>query len=308
MNKLVAIVGPTGIGKSRLALNLAQNLNAEIVSADSRQVYRYMDIGTAKPGSNQLSLVPHHLISILNPDEVFSLAQYKELAGKAVDDIWQRRKLPLLIGGSGQYVWSVLEGWGIPGVSPNPDFRRSLEERAARGEDEELYRELERRNPSAASRIDRHNIRRVIRALEISQYSNSITKRQPSAEPVSFSSLIIGLTLDRDELYRRIDKRVDRMVEQGLVEEVKTLVSRGYRLDLPAMSGIGYRQIGEYLEGKTTKEAAIQQIKFESHRFVRQQYNWFSPKDDRIKWFDVQCDPIQVITSCVDRFISRTGD
>ena len=306
MNKLVAIVGPTGIGKSRLALHLAQILNAEIVSADSRQVYRYMDIGTAKPGNRELSLIPHHIINILNPDESFSLAQYKEMAGKAVDDIWQRQKLPLLVGGSGQYIWSVLEGWGIPGVPPNPDLRRSLEERAARGEGEELYRELERRSPAAASRIDRHNIRRVIRALEISQDSKSIPEWKPSAKP-SFSSLIIGLTIERDELYRRIDKRVDRMVEQGLIEEVKTLVSRGYRLDLPAMSGIGYRQIGEYLEGKTTKEAAIQQIKFESHRFVRQQYNWFRPKDDRIEWFDIQCDSVQAIANCADRFMSRAG-
>jgi len=307
MNKLVAIIGPTGIGKSRLALHLAQILNAEIVSADSRKVYRYMDIGTAKPGNRELSLIPHHIINILNPDESFSLAQYKEMAGKAVDDIWQRQKLPLLVGGSGQYVWSVLEGWGIPGVPPSPDFRRSLEERAARGEGEELYRELERRSPTAASRIDRHNIRRVIRALEISQDSKSIPEWKPSKKP-SFSSLIIGLTVERDELYRRIDKRVDRMVEQGLIEEVKTLVSRGYRLDLPAMSGIGYRQIGEYLEGKTTKEAAIQQIKFESHRFVRQQYNWFRLKDDRIEWFDIQCDSVQAITNCADRFISRAGD
>ncbi len=308
MDKLVAIVGPTGIGKSRLAFHLAQNFDAEIISADSRQTYRHMDIGTDKPVSRQLALVPHHLINILNPDEVFNLAQYKELATKAINTIWQRQKLPLLVGGSGQYVWSVLEGWGIPKVPPNPDLRLSLEERAVRDGGQDLYRELERCDPAAASRIDRHNIRRVIRALEISHDSNPNTGRQPSAEPVSFSCLIIGLTQDREELYRRIDKRVDRMVEQGLIEEVKTLLDRGYRLDLPAMSGIGYRQIGEYLEGKTTKEAAIQQIKFESHRFVRQQYNWFNPKDDRIIWFDIQCDSVQAITNCVDRFLSRTGD
>ncbi len=305
MNNLIAIVGPTGVGKSRLALQLARSFNGEIVSADSRQVYRYMDIGTAKPGRRELSLIPHRLIDIINPDEVFNLAQYQQLASRAIDTIIQHQKQPLLVGGSGQYVWSVLEGWGIPRVPPDPDLRHSLEERAARGEGEALFHELELTDPAAAGRIDRHNIRRLVRALEVSRASDKLSHQRQPEKSAPYNTLIIGLTMDRAELYHRIDSRVDRMIEQGLVEEVKKLVDMGYRLDLPAMSGIGYRQIGMFLEGKMTLEAAIQQIKFESHRFVRQQYNWFGLKDDRIRWLDILDRVEPEITALVDKFLSR---
>ena len=307
MNKIVAIVGPTGIGKSRMALLLAHNFDIEIISADSRQVYRHMDIGTAKPERRYLSSIPHHLINIINPDDAFGLAQYKELAIKAIEATWQRGKLPLLVGGSGQYAWSLLEGWGIPRVPPDPGFRQSLEARAAKGGGEDIFRELEQRDPAAAARIDRRNIRRVIRALEVSR-SLSLKPKPNQPAKTAYDNLIIGLTADRKELYRMIDKRVDRMMDNGLVEEVKRLISRGYRLDLPAMSSIGYRQIGEYLEGKTSLEAAVQQIKFESHRFVRQQYNWFSPKDDRIRWFDIQLNPIAEIIELIEGFTGKRSD
>jgi tRNA dimethylallyltransferase len=165
MNRLVAIVGPTGIGKSRLALHLAQIFNGEIVGADSRQVYRHMDIGTAKPGPEALSLVPHHLINIANPDEAFSLAQYQQLTYQAIEDIQHRHKLPFLVGGTGQYIWAVLEGWQIPRVPPDIDLRNSLEKRAAAEGIDGLYRELVELDPEVAERIDRRNVRRVIRAL-----------------------------------------------------------------------------------------------------------------------------------------------
>jgi tRNA dimethylallyltransferase len=301
MNNLIAIVGPTAVGKSRLALRLAQKFNGEIVSADSRQIYRYMDIGTAKPDRQELCLVPHHLIDIIKPDEVFNLAQYQQLASRAIDAICQLQRLPLLVGGSGQYLWSVVEDWGIPKVPPDPDLRYKLEEKATRDGGEELYRELTMRDPIAAGRIDRHNIRRVIRALEISKTNNIPHHQLEKSTP--YNILIIGLTMDRTELYRRIDSRTDRMIERGLVEEVKKLMDMGYNLDLPSMSGIGYRQIGEFLKDRTTLEAAIQQIKFESHRLVRQQYNWFSQKDDRIRWFDTHSRAEPEIAALVDRFI-----
>jgi tRNA dimethylallyltransferase len=307
VNHLVAIVGPTGVGKSRLALHLAQAFDGEIVSADSRQIYRYMDIGTAKPSRQELSLIGHHLIDIINPNESFSLAQYQELACRAIESVIQRQRLPLLVGGSGQYVWAVLEGWGIPKVPPDPDLRNSMEARAAGEGSEEFYNELERNDPVAASRIDPRNVRRVIRALEIQKSMVSHHQQQP-AKSASYNTLIIGLTTDRAELYRRIDSRVDAMIEQGLVEEVKKLMDIGYSLDLPSMSGIGYRQIGMFLKGEMSLEAAIQQIKFESHRFVRQQYNWFSPKDDRIRWFDIQGRIEPEIKALVDKFISSTRD
>jgi tRNA dimethylallyltransferase len=288
MNRLVAIVGPTGVGKSRLALRLAQALAGEIVSADSRQVYRYMDIGTAKPTKEELSLVPHHLIDIINPDEDFSLAQYQQLADRVIEDIHKRHKLPLLVGGSGLYVWAVLDGWRIPKVAPDLELRHSLEEKVAKVGKNELYHELARVDPVAAQHIDPRNVRRTIRALEVYREAKiPFSQLQLKTKP-SFNALIIGLTTDRAELYRRIDLRVEEMVERGLVDEVKRLISMGYDFNLPAMSGIGYKQIGMYLRGELTLAAAIQQIKFETHRLVRHQYSWFRLKDDRIKWFDIK--------------------
>ena len=302
MNHLVAIVGPTGIGKSKLALRLAQTFNGEIVSADSRQVYRYLDIGTAKPAPEELSPVPYHLINIVNPGEDFSLAQYQELAYRAIDDIQRRNKLALLVGGSGLYIWSVLEGWGIPRVPPDLEFRHSLEEKAAVVGNEELYQELAEIDPVGAQRIDRRNVRRVIRALEVHRGIGTPSSQLQHKKALPFDTLIIGLTADRAELYRRIDSRVDEMIKQGLVAEVKKLMNMGYSFNLPAMSGIGYKEIGMFLKGELTLAAAIQQIKFETHRFVRHQYAWFKLNDDRIQWFDVQCNAEPEITSLVAKF------
>jgi len=303
MHRLVAIVGPTGVGKSRLALLLAQTFNGEIVSADSRQVYRHMDIGTAKPSLEELSLVPHHLLNIIDPDEDFSLAQYQRLAYRVIDDIEQRNKLPLLIGGSGLYVWSVLEGWKIPSVPPDLEFRHSLEEKAAKAGKDELYQELVKVDPSAAQGIDPRNVRRVIRALEVHRSTQTPLSQLRHKQAPPFKTLIIGLTADRAELYRRINLRVDEMIKQGLVEEVKRLVNMGYDLNLPALSGIGYKQIGMFLKDELTLDAAIQQIKFETHRFVRHQYNWFRLKDDRIQWFNIQRKVDQEITALIAKFI-----
>ena len=301
MKRLLAVVGPTGAGKSALALRLAQDLNGEIISADSRQVYRYLDIGTAKPTHSEQSLVPHHLIDIINPDCDFSLAQYQELAYKTIDDVASRGCLPILAGGSGLYVWSVLEGWQIPRVAPDMDLRKRLEKRAAGGEKEKLYEDLKQLDTEAARRIDARNVRRVIRALEIKQ--NSIPSAAPTKIHPPFNYLIVGLTLAREMLYRRIDERVDSMIAHGLVEEVRRLVDKGYRLELPSMSGIGYRQIEAFLQGKIGLDEAIQQVKNESHRLVRQQYNWFGLKDDRIHWFDMDANPYAQIKALVTEFL-----
>ena len=305
MNHLVAIVGPTGSGKSQLALRLAQVFSGEIVSADSRQVYRYMDIGTAKPSPKELSLVPHHLINIINPDETFSLAQYQALAYRAIKDIHQRHKLPLLVGGSGLYVWAVLEGWRIPPVPPDPEFRRSLEEKAINTGAVELYQELMRVAPVAAQKIDPRNVRRVIRALEVQRKIKASFSNLQDKEAPSFNTLIIGLTTDRAELYRRIDLRIDKMIEQGLVTEVEKLVNMRYDFNLPAMSSIGYKQIGQFLKGELTLAYALQQIKFETHRFVRHQYTWFRLKDDRIHWLDISGQVDAEIKTTLAKFIGR---
>ncbi|MBI4267856.1 MAG: tRNA (adenosine(37)-N6)-dimethylallyltransferase MiaA [Chloroflexi bacterium] len=302
MNRLVAIVGPTAVGKSQLALNLAQDLDGEIVNADSRQVYRYMDIGTAKPTRQEMALVPHHLIDILNPDEDFSLAQYQALAYQAISDIHGRGKLPFLVGGSGLYVWAVLEGWAVPPVAPDPEFRRQLLDKAARGEAQAIYQELAQADPAAAAKIDPRNIRRVIRALEVSRSTGVPFSRLQRKEPPPFDSLIIGLTVDRAELYHRIDARVERMIEPGLVDEVKRLIDMGYGFELPAMSGIGYRQIGQYLNGEVALEKAVEQTKFATHRIARHQYAWFRLSDQRIRWFDMERGPRSKISGLVATF------
>ncbi len=301
MNRLVAIVGPTGAGKSRLALDLARAFDGEIVSADSRQVYRYMDIGTAKPGRQELSLIRHHLVDILSPDEDFGLAQYQQLAYEAIEDIQKRGKLAILVGGSGLYVWAVLDGWRIPKAAPDLKLRRELE----KVESSELYRELAKVDPVAAQRIDPRNVRRIIRALEVYRDNEvPFSQLQLKAKPLP-NILIIGLTADRAELYRRIDQRVEEMIERGLVDEVKGLLDKGYDLALPAMSGIGYKQIAMYLKGELSLADAIQQIKFETHRLVRHQYSWFRLKDDRIRWFDIEKEADSEIKSLVTR---STGD
>jgi tRNA dimethylallyltransferase len=305
MKKIIAIIGPTGIGKSNLAVKICQKINAEIVSADSRQVYRFMDIGTAKPDKNAQSLINHHLIDIINPDESFSLAEYQLQCKSIIEDVYNRKKIPLLVGGSGQYVWAVIEGWDIPKVIPDIEYRETLEKKAAEIGKEELYRELQSVDPEAAARIDSSNVRRVIRALEIAGNAEGNQSQQRNKKPV-YNTLIIGLTTSRDELYRRIDARVDSMIEKGLVDEVQWLFERDYSADLPSMSGIGYKQIGMYLKGELTLESAIQQIKFETHRYVRSQYNWFKLKDDRIKWFDVQNDIESDIIETIYNFISET--
>lgn len=304
MNCLVAIVGPTGVGKSRLALHLAQGLNGEIVSADSRQIYRHMNVGTAKPISQELSLVPHHLIDTVNPDDDFSLAQYQHLACEAIENIQRRDKLAILVGGSGLYVWSVLEGWQMPAVPPDPEFRRNLQREASEIGKDKLYQELVKVDPLAAQRIDPRNVRRTIRALEVYRTTGIPFSQLQNKRAPLFGIFIVGLTADRAELYRRIDQRVDEMMKQDLVAEVKRLVDMGYDFNLPAMSGIGYQQIGMFLRGELPLEAAIQRIKFETHRFARHQYAWFRLKDNRIKWFNIQNKVESEITVLVSKFVT----
>jgi tRNA dimethylallyltransferase len=284
---VIAIVGPTAVGKSELALHLAQYFPLEIISADSRQVYRYMDIGTNKPSSAERAAVPHHVIDVVEPDEDFSLAMYHQLAIEALKAIQQKGKLSLLVGGSGLYVWSLVEGWKIPQVPPDQKLRRQLEARVEQEDSQSLYRELQDIDPVAAAKINPSNIRRIIRALEIYHATGQPPSQLQRKEAPAFSVLTIGLTQERSELYRKIDWRVDKMVQRGLVEEVEQLLKKGYSPSLPSMSGIGYKQIGQFLRGEMTLPEAIDKIKYETHRLARHQYAWFRLSDSRIRWFDV---------------------
>ena len=305
MKHLVAIVGPTGIGKSRLALRLATIFQGEIVGADSRQVYRYLDIGTAKPSPQELSQVPHHVVNIVDPNQDFSLAQYQELAYRAVEDIRKRGKLPFLVGGSGLYVKAILEGWQIPRVSPDPDFRYNIEKRASGSGAAELYQELVRVDPEAAQKIDSRNIRRVIRALEVHVKTETPFSQLQRKETPAFNTLVIGLTTDRAELYHMVDQRIDEMVEQGLVNEVENLLKMGYDFNLPAMSGIGYRQIGKFLRDEISLDDAKRRIKSETHRFIRHQYAWFRLADERIHWFDIGRQEVSEIEKTLAEFLEN---
>ena len=284
--RLIAVVGPTAVGKTALAIALAQRFQGEIVNADSRQVYVGMDIGTAKPTHEEQAAAPHHLIDIREPDEPLSLGEYLPLARCKVTDIVRREKLPILCGGTGQYVWAFLEGWQVPKVPPDPVYRDNLERRAAIEGLETLWSELKTLDPDRAEAIDRHNTRRIIRALEIVRAlggRTSVIQRSP--EP-PYDALIIGLTAERSALYDRIDARFDRMMEDGLLEEARKLACDGYALGDGPLSGVGYSQLGQYLAGELPRDDAIQRSKTQTHRLVRRQYTWFKRSDERILWLD----------------------
>jgi len=280
---LLVLVGPTAVGKTALSLQLAQQFDGEIISADSRLFYRGMDIGTAKPTPAERALIPHHLIDIADPDETMTLGAYQDMAYAVIEGIQASGRLPILVGGTGQYVQAVVEGWGIPRVPPQPPLRATLKKQGS----PELARWLAVLDPAAAERLDPRNVRRVIRALEVTLVSGRPISELQEKHPPPYDILMVGLTSDRETLYQRIDRRVDRMMANGLLSEVEALLSAGYSPRLPAMSGLGYRQLAAYLAGEMTLDGAVERIKFETHRFVRQQYTWFRPDNTRIHWFDI---------------------
>jgi tRNA dimethylallyltransferase len=290
MNCLIAVVGPTAIGKSALAMRIAQKYGGEIINADSRQIYKYMDIGTAKPGRDERERIFHHLLDIIEPDEQYSVALYQRSANSVISDIKKRGKLPVMVGGSGQYVWSVIEGWQIPEVKPDPDFREKMEKLAIQEGSDALYSRLVSIDPGAAAKILPGNLRRIIRALEIYEQTGLKPSVLQTKSPVSYPVLLIGLTVARDMLYATINDRTDLMMASGLVAEVQKLLQMGYSAGLSSMSSLGYREIASYLGGQLDLPGAIQKIKYETHRFARSQYAWFRLRDNRIRWFDVSGD------------------
>lgn len=282
---VLALVGPTAVGKTALALALADLLPVEVVSADSRTVYRWMDIGTAKPSLEERRRLPHHLIDMVDPDEAYSLAVYQEQALQAIGRIRQRGRLPLLVGGAGLYVSAVCEGLALPEVPPDAAYRAQLEARAQREGWQALQRELLEVDPESASRIDPRNLRRVIRALEVFHVTRRpfSTWQKPVEPPVR--SLLIGLRLERASLYARIDRRIESWLSEGFVEEVRWLLERGYAPSLPSMSGLGYREVAAFLQGGLDFESATAQFKQATHQYAKRQMTWFGARPE-ILWLD----------------------
>jgi tRNA dimethylallyltransferase len=283
---LIVIVGPTAVGKTATAVHVCREFRGEIVSADSRQIYRMLDIGTAKPTREEQAAVPHHLVDVIDPDQTLGVAEYQALAYAVIEDVLRRGGVPFLVGGSGQYVRAVIQGWNVPNVPPDDDLRADLQAEAERIGTEAFHARLAAVDPAAAARIDPRNVRRVMRAMEVYLKTGVPISRQQRAQPPPYRVLQIGLTMPRHQLYERLDARVERMMSDGLLAEVRELIAHGYGPDLPAMSGLGYRQLGQHLSGQISLDEAVHRIKKETRRFVRQQYTWFRLNDPDICWVD----------------------
>ena len=282
---LVVIVGPTAVGKSSLALHLASHFDGEVVNGDSRQVYHGMEIGTAAPSKENCTSIPHHLYGIVDPAKGFSLAQFIPLANQTIQGVHERGNLPILVGGTGQYINGLVQGWTTPRVPPNPILREQLVAKLADDGIAALTRLLKKLDPLAASRVDMQNPRRIIRAIEVREATESTPVVIQHQIP-PYNSFFVGLTTSsRAELHQRIDERVDQMIGKGWIPEVRTLIDQGYSQDLPALSSMGYRELIQYVIGELPLEEAVRLIKVAHHRLARNQYTWFKATDSRINWF-----------------------
>lgn len=282
---LIVIVGPTAVGKTEVSVELALHFNGEIVSADSRLLYRGMDIGTAKPNTEERDLVMHHLIDVSEPHQVWSLAKYQRHAYAAIDEILARKKIPFLVGGTGQYIKAILEGWKIPEAKADPKLRTVLNDWALEIGYQGIYDRLNHLDPDAAALISPQNLRRSIRALEVIFLTGMMFSSQKRKHKPRYRSLVLGITRQRPELYGRIDDRIDSMLKAGFINEVQALLDKGYSEKSPPLSAIGYFQIAEYLRGNITMEEALDQMKRNTRKFVRRQANWFKLDDPNIIWF-----------------------
>ena len=300
---VIAILGPTAVGKTRISILLAEQFNGEIVSVDSRLIYRGMDIGTAKPTLEERGKVPHHLIDVADPADTWNLAKYCQAALAVIQTIHNKGKVVFLVGGTGQYLKAILEGWTPPPQEGSPELRTTLETIAETEGHEALHRQLQEVDPESALRIDSRNIRRVVRALEIFQLTGKPASSQREKNPPSYDVLRIGLSMPRQELYQRIDQRIDGMIESGWVEEVQALLDQGISPGLPSLSAIGYAQLAAHLSGNLELDDAILEIRKLSRQFVRRQANWFKPGDPEIQWFDVVSGIEEQISEAIEEWL-----
>lgn len=302
---LILIIGPTAVGKTELAIQLAARFNGEIVSADSRLFYRGMDIGTAKPSHQEMARVPHHLIDIAEPDEILSLAVFQRKATEIIADIQARKKLPLLVGGTGQYVRAVAEAWSPPEVKPDERLRQELEKRKEESGIYWLHEELKRLDPEAAAKIDARNYRRTIRALEVIHTTGRKFSEQRRQGESPYHLITVGLMRPRADLYERVDQRIEMMFANGFLEEVKRLLAKSYSPSLPTMSAIGYRDCIRVINGQLSEEQAKAEIRRATRIFVRRQANWFKESDPSIKWFKVEDGVIEEIEAYIQNSLNQ---
>jgi len=311
---VLVLVGPTAVGKTALSIGIAERWNAEIISGDSMQVYRGMDIGTAKASPEERARVRHHLIDIVDPDEPFSVSDYQRLAREAIADIAGRGKLPFVVGGTGLYIEAALYDFRFTPAGVNPDLREELRRLAETEGPEALHARLAERDPETARRLHPNDVKRVIRALEIQAATGIPLSRHlagHSRRPV-YDLCIIGLTMDRQTLYKRIEQRVDQMLEKGLVDEVRALLERGCTREMVSMQALGYKEIAEHLEGLCTLEEAVERMKRGTRRYAKRQLSWFRHMNG-VHWVDVtdeSCESfhLRAIDAVVAGMLSARGE
>lgn len=304
--RILVILGPTAVGKTGLALSLAERVNGEIVSADSAQVYRHMDIGTDKPVPDVLARVRHHLVDVCDPDEPFSVADFQRLAVRAVEDITARGRLPMVVGGTGLYIRALTSGFrfALPG---DPSLRRQLALVAEEKGPQYLHDQLRACDPRTAAEVHPANIRRVIRALEVYLRTGipiSSWKEEGGVAP--FTAKKVGLTRRREELYRRIEARVEDQLRRGLVDEARRLLVRGYSPDLPAMQALGYKEVVPFVEGRVSYEEMVAQLKRNTRRYAKRQWTWFKREPD-VTWFDLSEQPLAAVEQAVIGLLGDAG-
>lgn len=285
--RVLLLVGPTAVGKTDLSIHIAQALGGEIVSADSRQVYRVMDIGTAKPTPEERALVPHHFIDSKDPDEIYSAGEYGRNARAVIDGLLTREILPVVVGGSGFYIRALVDGLFAPEIS-DQEVKEKWRRRVVTEGREAVFAELERVDPQTADRLHINDTQRIIRALQVYELTGKpISEFQEGREePADFEPVFIGLERDRQELVQRIEQRVDQMIEQGLIEETKTLLAKGYSPELNALATLGYQEVVAYLQGEYNFEEMVEQIKIHTRQYSKRQMTWFR-RDLRVNWINL---------------------
>ncbi|MFW6281700.1 MAG: tRNA (adenosine(37)-N6)-dimethylallyltransferase MiaA [bacterium] len=286
---LLVILGPTAVGKTDLSLEISKKYKGEIISADSMQIYRKMNIGTAKIKPNEMNNIKHHMIDIINPDEDFSVAEYQEMVDQLIPEIIKRGSLPIMVGGTGLYIKSVVQGFIFPDMDTDFKLRKKLEEQAEKFGNEYIHKKLRNIDPELAERLHPNDLRRIIRGIEIYKVTGHTTtyfKKKQEKFPPRYNTLKIGLKRDRQELYKRINQRVDIMIEQGLVDEVKELINFGYNTESTAFQGLGYKEIVSYFENECSLDEAVRILKRDTRHFAKRQLTWFR-RDHEIKWINL---------------------